>query len=276
MKHVLHKLFVGEFSWRRLVRSLLLIPIAVYSGLFFLAWFVSDGLIFRPQPSFYLDDDRILKLTTYDGQKISARFYQNDGATHTILFSHGNAEDIGAIDGFARSLNENGFSVLTYDYRGYGTSEGTPSEMNTYADITAAFDYLIDTKKIPRERIILHGRSLGGGPSTDLAAKERIAGLILESTFTSAGRVLLDFRIFPFDKYANLEKLSKVECPVLVIHGKKDQTISFSHGESLFKTANQPKYSLWMEEAGHNNVSRIGGPNYFSAIRTFSETLAAF
>lgn len=276
MKHVLHKLFVGEFSSRRFLRSLLLIPIAVYAGLLILAWFFPDRLLFRPQSPFYRDDENIIKLATADAQRISARFYQNEKATFTILFSHGNAEDIGSIDGFARSLHENGFSVLTYDYRGYGTSEGTPSEVNTYADINAVFDYLIYTKKIPRERIILHGRSLGGGPSTDLAAREKVAGLILESTFTSAGRVLTNFRIFPFDKYDNLEKLSKINCPVLVIHGKRDPTISFSHAQALYQTAKQPKYSLWIDEAGHNNVSRIGGKGYFSAIRTFSDTLSEF
>lgn len=275
MKSVLYKLFVGEFSWRRLVRSLLLIPVAVYAGLFFLAWFFPDHLIFRPQPSFYKDDANIIKLITNNGEKISARFYPNENARYTILFSHGNAEDIGGIDSFAETIRDQGFSILTYDYRGYGTSESSPSETHTYGDIDTAFNYLVSSKQIPPERIILHGRSLGGGPSTDLAAREKVAGLILESTFSSAGRVLTNFKVFPFDKYDNLDKLSKVECPVIVIHGKKDRTISFSHGEALFASAKRPKYSLWVEQAGHNNVSRIGGKDYLEAITNFSETLDA-
>ncbi len=273
MRAILHKLFVGEFSIKRVLRSLILIPVAVYFGLFFLAWFFPYKLLFHPQPSLYRDDQNIIKLSTNDGQKISARFYPNENARYTILFSHGNAEDIGSIDSFAENIRNSGFSVLTYDYRGYGTSEGSPSEKNSYADIQAAYEYLVNTKQVSPDRIILHGRSLGGGPSTELASKNKVAGLILESTFTSAGRVLTNFRLFPFDIFDNLSKLQNVTCPVLVIHGKKDKTISFQQGETLFNSAHSPKKYLWLDEAGHNNVFSVGRDAYLDSLKSFAAIL---
>lgn len=273
MRAILHKLFVGEFSIKRVLRSLILIPIAVYFGLFFLAWFFPYKLLFRPQPSLYRDDQNIIKLSTYDGQKISAKFYPNENARYTILFSHGNAEDIGSIESFAANIRDSGFSVLTYDYRGYGTSDGSPSEKKSYADIQAAYEYLVNTKQVSPDRIILHGRSLGGGPSTELASKNKVAGLILESTFTSAGRVLTNFRLFPFDIFDNLSKLQNVTCPILVIHGKKDKTISFQHGETLFNSARSPKKYLWLDKAGHNNVFSVGRDAYLDSLKSFAAIL---
>jgi fermentation-respiration switch protein FrsA (DUF1100 family) len=269
----IRKLVIGEFSWKRVMRSFLLIPIAVYIGLFMIGWIFPNKILFRPPLASYKDDDSIIKLKTSDGGTISAKFYENDAADRTILFSHGNAEDIGTIESFMLQLRDSGFAVFAYDYRGYGTSEGTPSENNTYRDIDAAYKYLIETKKIPPGKIIVHGRSIGGGPAVDLASREPVGGLILESTFTSASRVLTNIRIFPFDKFENVNKIVSVRCPVLVIHGKKDRTISFQHGEKLFEAAKEPKVSFWVETAGHNNLFNAAGEAYLETIRDFGDSL---
>ncbi len=265
---------IGKFSWKRVFRSLLLIPIFVYLGLFIIAWVFPNKLLFRPPPATYNDDPGILKLRTSNGETISAKFYENDSADFTILFSHGNAEDIGPIEPYLESLHDNGFSILAYDYRGYGTSEGTPSEENTYRDIDAAYKYLTEARHIRPDRIILHGRSLGGGVALDLASREPVAGLILESSFTSASRVLTRFRVFPFDKFENINKIGNAHCPVLVIHGRNDRTIPFHHGEALFAAANEPKSSLWIDNAGHNNVFATAPQPYLASIRKFADTLA--
>jgi fermentation-respiration switch protein FrsA (DUF1100 family) len=162
---------------------------------------------------------------------------------------------------------------LTYDYRGYGTSEGIPTEENTYEDAETAFNYLVQTRGIPQSKIILHGRSLGGGPTVDLAARHKVAGVILESTFTSAFAVPLNFRFLPFDKYPNLEKLRNVSSPVLVIHGKRDRTISFSHGEALFAAVRGEKYAFWVEDAGHNNLFYSARETYLKTIQDFAKKL---
>ena len=275
MNPIIKKLFIGEFTWKRLIRSLLLIPVFVYLGIVALAWFVPNKLLFRPQAAAYADNESIIKLKTADGETISAKFYKNAEAKYTILFSHGNAEDIGRNDEFTQTLHDKGFSVFAYDYHGYGTSTGEPTEENTYKDINAAYKYLTETLAIPANRIIVHGRSVGGGPSVDLASREPVAGLILESTFTSASRVLTKYRLLPFEKFNNLSKLPGINCPILVIHGRKDSTIPFHHGEALLAAANEPKAFLWIDDAGHNNVFAVAGEKYLAAIRDFASSLTA-
>ncbi len=253
--------------------ALLLIPLLVYLGLLLFAYFSADKLIFQPPFSSYPDSEKIIKLTTSGGEKISAKFYPNPNATHTILFSHGNAEDIGFSDSFSNDFVKNGFAVLVYDYRGYGTSEGSPTEENAYRDIDAAYEYLTEELKIPPEKIIAHGRSLGGAVAIDLAARKKIGGLIVESAFVSAFRFLTKFPPAPFDKFKNLAKIKNINSPVLFIHGRNDQLIPIWHGEKLFAEANEPKFSFWIEEAGHNNVYQIGGAAYLKRIRDFADNL---
>lgn len=190
------------------------------------------------------------------------------------MFSHGNAEDIGTIEPFILNLVRNGFAVLVYDYRGYGTSQGSPSEDNTREDIDAAFQYLMDIQKIPADKVILHGRSLGGGVAVDLASRVQVGGLILESTFTSASRVLTRYRVLPFDGFDNIGKLPTVNCPVLIIHGIQDGVIPFHHGKDLFAVAKEQKTSLWIQHAGHNNVINVEKERYLVAIQSFAESLS--
>lgn len=264
---------VGEFSFERLIRSALIISALFYLFVMIFAHAFADQIIFQPQHAFYKDDYSILKLTTLNGEKISAKFLQKPGAEFTILFSHGNAEDIGTVSSFLNELQSAGFSVFAYDYRGYGTSGGKPSEEKSYQDIEAAYNYLIDELKIPAEKIIVHGRSLGGAISIDLASRKPCGGLIAESTFVSAFRVITKYRIFPFDKFESLRKIKKVNCPVLFIHGRKDTLIPFWHGEMLFEQANEPKHSLWIDEANHNDVFAISKNGYLREIKNFSDKL---
>lgn len=250
--------------------SLILIPLCVYIGLGIVGYFFADKLIFQPQKKFYQANDSLLELATPGGEKIFARFYKNPTAEYTILFSHGNAEDIFTSDYFCAALKNEGFNVLAYDYRGYGLSEGKPSEQNSYEDAETAYNYLTNKLKIPPEKVLIHGRSLGGAVSIDLASRKKCGGLIVESSFVSAFRVLTRYPIYPFDKYQNLEKIKTVKCPVLFIHGKKDEVIPFWHGEHLFSAANEPKFSLWLDGANHNNVFSIGGRKYLQRIRDFA------
>lgn len=273
MNQTLGDLFIGKLSWKRVVRSALLIPVIVYVTLLSMAWLIPDKLIFRPQPSTYRDDASVLKLTTANGVEISAKFYENPAAAFTILFSHGNAEDIGTTEPFIKRMREAGFAVMVFDYQGYGTSHGIATEGNTYADIDAAYRYLTETRKVPPARIIVHGRSVGGGPVLDLASRVPVAAVILESTFTSVSRVLTRIKLIPFDQFENIAKIAAVHCPVMVIHGRDDWTIPFHHGEALFAAANEPKTQLWVDGAGHNNLFRVAGEQYLVAIRKFVDRL---
>ena len=156
----------------------------------------------------------VLKLTTADGATISARFFPTPKATFTLLFSHGNAEDIGYDTPFLEAVRDAGFAVFAYDYQGYGTSQGQPSEPHVYQDCEAAYNYLINNRHILPGRIIAWGRSLGAAAAVDLAARHPLAGLIMESAFTSAFRVLTRFALLPFDKFpiSHQDRQSPLSC----------------------------------------------------------------
>ncbi len=234
----------------------------------------ADSILFQPQSSSYQDDAQILKLTTSDGIRISTMHLPQSGAAYTILFSHGNAEDIGDNLEFFEMLHKAGFSVFAYDYHGYGTSAGKPSEANAYRDIHASYDYLTGTLHIPPEKIIAYGRSVGSGPTVQLALEKPLAGMVLESGFLSAFRVIMKYPVLPGDRFKNLEKISKVYCPVLMMHGKQDTIIPFYHGETLFRLANEPKKFVPIEKAGHNDLIWVGEEEWNKALREFAGLIA--
>lgn len=273
MNSKLKAVFIGEFSRKRLVRSIILIPICVVLGLLSIAWFFPDRAIFRPQSSSYKDTADVTKLKTTGGEQISAKYYENEKALYTLILSHGNAEDIGMVEPLAWRLRDIGLNVLTYDYHGYGTSEGSPSEDKAYAAIDAAYNFLLEEKRVDPKRIILQGRSLGGGVAVDLGSRKPVAGLILESTFVTAFRVVTRYPIMPFDKFENIKKIDKVACPVLIIHGTSDTTIPVHHGRSLFEAAKEPKQALWIEGGGHNNLVYKDEKLYLDTIRNFVVSL---
>jgi fermentation-respiration switch protein FrsA (DUF1100 family) len=258
---------------KRFLRSMLLVIVALYAGLFVYALFLSDGVIFQPHPSSTKDGPEVIKLASTDGNKISAVHLTNPSAKFTLLVSHGNAEDLGDDHYWLEDLRKAGFNVLAYDYQGYGTSEGKPSERHAYQDEEAAYDYLVATLKIPPDRIIIFGKSVGTGPAVYLAARKPAAGLILQSPFLSAFRVLTRIPILPFDKFANYKDIRRVHYPVLIVHGTADQVVGFWHGAKLYDLANGPKQSLWVQGAGHNDVELVAGERYFKALQNFASSL---
>lgn len=249
--------------------TLLIVVVLSYLALALGARLLSDRLIFLPPPSSYRDTSDIIKIETPNGRRISAIYLPDPNAQYTILFSHGNGEDIGYASDELERLRRLGFSVFAYDYQGYGTSEGTPSEANAYEDISAAYTYLTTELHTPPNRIIAHGRSLGGALAIDLAARQPLAGLIVESSFVSAYRVMTRRSIFPGDKFRSVSKLPRVRCPVLVMHGTNDEIIPLWHGEKLFAIANEPKRSLWVGGAGHNNLVGTAGARFGRAMHEF-------
>ena len=268
-KQRLRHLLIGDFTVGRLVRSFFLIAVLVYGGFSLYAFFIAERIIFQPQAASYKDSNRILKLRSGDGVDIAAVYLPNPAARYTILYSHGNSEDLGDIFSLLKSIRDLGFSVFAYDYRGYGTSSGTPSEKNAYRDADAAYAFLTDNLHIPTNRVIALGRSLGGAVAIDLARRRRLGGLIVESSFLSAYRVITRIPLLPFDRFNSFEKIKDVRCPVLVIHGRRDEVIPFWHGEKLFREAQEPKRSLWVNNAGHNDLFEVAGKSYGRALRDF-------
>lgn len=260
-------------QFRRMLQLLLILFSLGYLALNIFAFFYGERLIFLPRPKSYQDSSEILKLTTPNGEQISALYLPNPIATYTILYSHGNAEDLGRIRQRLEHLKSLGVSVFAYDYRGYGTSQGKPSEQNAYQDIEAAYRYLTDALGILPSQIILYGRSLGSGTSVEIASREPIAGLILESPFTSTFRVITRIAIIPFDRFDNLRKIDKVRCPVLFLHGTQDRLIPLHHSETLFKQVRSPKQLVEIAGADHNDLLEIAGTQYDQSIETFLQQL---
>lgn len=234
---------------------------------------VVDRMLYFPDYASRQPPKHLVRIPLPDGGLLAAVHLPNPQATHTIWFFHGNAEDLGDCEPFLMEMHARGFAVFAYDYPGYGFSTGKPGEKAIYEASAAAANYLRDTLGVPLERVILSGRSLGGGPAVDLATRERVAGLVLQSSFISVYRVALRWSVLPFDQFKNRSKLPRVNCPVLVMHGTADEVIAFAHGEALYAAAREPKSHLWIEGAKHNDFLFVAGERYWQALRTFADSL---
>lgn len=188
-----------------------------------------------------------VSLKTVNGENIAGWFVKGENSRGAVLFCHGNAGNIGHRLDSIRIFTELGLDVLIYDYRGYGESDGKPSEPNTYEDVETAWKYLVEERHINPDKIIVFGRSLGGSIASNIASRYSPGMLIIESTFTSLPDVAAPrFPYFPVRiimkiKYQTSKYLSMVRCPVLIVHSRDDEEIPFSHGQKLYEIASDPK-----------------------------------
>ncbi|MBW3629890.1 MAG: alpha/beta hydrolase [Gemmatimonadetes bacterium] len=255
------------------MRELLALLVVLYVGFAATAYFLADRLIFLPPPSSYAAGDLPIRMVPGEnGASIATLHLPDPAADFTILYSHGNAEDLGHLYGLLQEVQRAGFAVLAYDYRGYGLSSGGPATAEgAYRDLHAVYRHAVEDLRITPGRLILLGRSVGSGPATELAAREAVGGLILESAFTSAFRVVTRVQLLPFDRFPNLRHIRNVTSPVLVIHGKRDEVIAAWHGQRLFDAAREPKRLVWIERAGHNDLLIVAGASYWSSLRAFAD-----
>jgi fermentation-respiration switch protein FrsA (DUF1100 family) len=191
-------------------------------------------------------------------------------AKFTILFSHANAEDLGLIYEHLKTLSEVlQVNVMGYEYTGYGRSTGVPSEANCYADIVAAFSWLLKEKNLLPSEVILFGRSIGSGPTVELASRAEVGGVILQSAFTSCIRVAYDVKHTVFDVFCNIKKVHKIKCPVLIVHGTRDDVVSQEHGKELFKRCRRPHRPFWVKGAHHNDIETSYFQEYCQRLQGF-------
>lgn len=234
----------------------------------------AGGLLYQPQYGSFHEVDGLKKIRMPDGGTLAVLYLPNRKARLTLWYFHGNAEDLGDIEPILKKFCDAGFSVFAFDYPGYGLSDGRPSEKTIYAAARIARAYLRDTLKVPAGMTLVYGRSLGGGPATQMATEETVAGLVLQSAFISAYRVMTRWHLLPFDQFENLKKLPDVHCPVLIMHGHDDGVIPFYHGEALYAAAREPKRCLWVDFAKHNDFLYWAGDSYWRALQDFSELCA--
>lgn len=218
-----------------------------------------------------------VSLRTVDGVHLHAWFIPADNPRATVLFCHGNAGNISHRLESIRLLHSLGLQVLIFDYRGYGQSEGSPSEAGTYHDADAAWRHLRQDRALPASGIIIHGRSLGAAVAADLASRTRPAAVILESAFTSVPDMAagiypwLPVRLLSRYRYNSLDKVARIAAPLLLVHSRDDGIIPFAHGQRLFDRAREPK-SLLEINGGHNDAFQTSRKAYTHGLQSFLAT----
>ncbi len=206
------------------------------------------------------------------------------GDSPVVLYLHGNASNLGDLVNRIKRFHRWGYGVWLIDYRGYGRSSGLfPNEQRVYEDAEAAWRYLVYQQRVPDQRIVLYGRSIGGAIALHLAAHHPdAAGVIVESTFTSMramADVQLPIPLLPVDylltqAFDSLAKARSLSPPILLIHGVADRTIPASMSQTLHEAVPSAKTLVLIEAAGHNDVPRVGGDRYADAVKGFIERYA--
>jgi len=201
-------------------------------------------------------------LTASDGVRLHAWFLPGEEGSprrdFVFLFCHGNGGNLTSRPNYYRAILSTGASLLAFDYRGYGRSDGAPDEQGTYLDAFAAWQWLVD-RGTPPGRIIVWGESLGGGIASKVAHDREAGALVLQSTFTSVpdiGAELFPFlpvRMLATIEYNTLQRLPEIHCPVVVMHSRADEIIPYEHGRRNYEAANQPKVFIELE-GGHNDA----------------------
>tara|TARA_R110002072_G_scaffold303099_1_gene493509 strand:- start:240576 stop:241490 length:915 start_codon:yes stop_codon:yes gene_type:complete len=215
-------------------------------------------------------------MTSKDGTRIHGWFCPNEQPKAVLLYCHGNGGNLAGRESTLRFLQkEMGVSVLIFDYRGYGRSEGKATVAGAIADAKAARTELAKLAKVNEADIVLMGRSLGGAIAIQLAADAPPRGLIVESSFSSLREVASEH----FPKLAWLvarnrldsgQAIALVGCPLLQSHGDADRVISCESGRRLFAAAKHPKRFITLTGLGHNDRPTL---EYYEAMADFLDTL---
>ncbi|MDD2714403.1 MAG: alpha/beta hydrolase [Candidatus Wallbacteria bacterium] len=271
-----------KISIKRIIRSIVEIIVVTYLISACFLYFFQDKLLFLTTREMYSTTPAIhgieykdVYFKTKDGLKLHGWFITGKSENPYLLFCHGNAENVSGLLESALQFYQLGLNVLFFDYRCYGKSEGkTISETGTYLDAEAAWDFMVNELKIPSDKIIIFGRSLGGAVATKLASERTCEALIVESGFYSATERAAElYKWYPIkwmirNPYESGKNLRSIKCPVLIIHSPDDEIIPFHHGQELFAAANEPKRFLTLK-GDHNNGYWIYQEIYLAGIKQF-------
>jgi len=217
-------------------------------------------------------------LTTADGVKLNGWYVPQAKAKLTVLFCHGNAGNIGHRFEKLLILRDLNVNIFMFDYRGYGRSEGWPSEQGTYNDALAAYDWLRREKSVAPERLVLQGESLGCAVAIELARQRPVGGLVLESAFASVPEMAravypwLPLHLICQIRYDSLSKIGSVKAPLLSLHSREDEIVPFSQAERLFAAAPGPK-KLVEIRGDHNGGFATSEKVYRAALAEFFRSL---
>ena len=263
------------------VGALVLVPAAAYVLVCLLAFLFQRSLIYFPSR---WDDAAArranpgyeeVRFKTSDGETLHGWLRRCDGAPWTVLVFHGNGGNMSVQDKQMEPFIELDLQVLLFDYRGYGLSTGAPTEAGLVLDGEAAASYLERQVRVPAERMVYYGKSLGSGVAVLTAARRPPARLILESSFDSMAAVgrhhypYLPVGLFLRDRFDAAAAIGAIRCPVLVLHGAEDEIIPIARGQALFASAREPKRFVAIPGARHNDPPASLPPLYLAALREF-------
>ncbi|MBN2578401.1 MAG: alpha/beta hydrolase [Pirellulales bacterium] len=204
------------------------------------------------------------RFTAADGTRLHGFYFPHHAPRAVVLYAHGNGGNVGTwADVGVQLRKQHRVSVMLFDYRGYGLSEGTPQEKGLLQDARAARAWLAQRAGVKEKDIVLMGRSLGGGVMADLAANDGAKALILQSTFTSlpaaaAGHApLIPTGLVMKNRFDSLSKIKNYHGPLLVSHGDADRVIPFAQGKQLYEAANEPKQFFTVSGGDHNTPEPV-------------------
>lgn len=244
-------------------------------------WFGQRYLVFMPSKDVLATPAMVglsyesVEIETADGVTVRGWFVPTENPRGSVVYCHGNGGNIGGRVPHVEAMHELGLNVLIFDYRGYGDSDGKPSEQGTYADAEAAYDFLAARPEVDPERIVIWGRSLGGAVALYLATKRESKGLVLESTFTSlsdVGKSLYPFlpvkAVLRFD-YPSAERIVTLDdtLPILIAHAEEDSIVPYSHGQRLYDLA--PDNKRFVELRGDHNAAHLLQRQWRSDVEQF-------
>jgi hypothetical protein len=271
----------------RTLLSILTIAISVYVVFALMLYLFQDRMVYLSNlperalgasPGDIGLDYEDVSLTTSDNERLHGWYVPVADSKGVLLFFHGNAGNISHRLDSIEIFHELGLDILIIDYRGYGQSTGKASEQGTYLDAQAAWDYLINSRRIPADRIIVFGRSLGGAVGAWLAVQHTPAAVIIESSFSSG--VAMAHRLYPFLpvhlitrlKYPVADYAARLKCPVLVVHSRHDEIIPFTMGQAIHAAVKQQKKFLELR-GDHNNGFLISQEDYIAGLKDFTQAI---
>lgn len=266
----------NEYENMKSFMSFILIFAGGFILLLFLMFLFQDRLLFMPSSVMVQTPDSFgitfedFWAETDDNIRIHGWYFPAENSDQVIVLSHGNAGNISNRISIAEELQETGAAVLMYDYRGYGKSEGSPTEKGLYRDIEAVINVLRFDKEYNEENIYLYGRSLGGAVAAYAATKFNVGGLVLDSAFINLRSMVRD--VYPFVptflakyKFSTDQYLKELKnTPVIIMHSPNDEIVGFHNGKYLFDVANEPKQFVELR-GGHNN-------NFFESSERITES----
>ena len=242
---------------------------------------IYNSLIFYPTKEFFsspaqdgIEHEEVF-INTSDGEKLHGYFFSAPGTktNKTVIYLHGNAQNVSTWYIAPIEIQKHvPVNFLLVDYRGYGKSTGKPSTEGVITDAQAMYKYLLE-RGYKAEDISVYGRSIGGAVALELAVREKVKSVVVQSSFTSLKEIAKE--LYPFipdaliknDSWNSKELIKKINVPVLISHGDKDEIVKVSHSYKLYEMANEPKKIIILKDAAHNDLSSCFTDTYFNVLK---------